>query len=355
MTYPLALRYEACVRVRSLAASCTTCGDVCPTGAITLDGVRGSVVVRAEACTGCGLCAAACPTDAFSATFDLPGFLARGGGDVRCGHGGLPCVGALSAEDLVVLAVRVGDVVVEGGGCDTPSGHPLAERRVAEAQRLLAALGKASRITWMQTVDATGDATKAPRPRTEQVSSARRNLLRIFAPQLEAPPAPPPRVTQPDKLDRARMRATGERRRRLLAALSPPEQAPLAVPEGELGFLSSKLISDEACTACSMCVNVCPTGALVATRIPGEIAFDARACVKCRLCHDVCEPAAISLAKETSVADLFAPVPRTLVRASVSHCADCGMLYKKPALDRGMCPRCDEHDREARELTGVGP
>ena len=353
MTAALSLRYEACVRVRSLSSSCTTCRDVCPTGAITLDGVRGSVAIRTEACTACGLCAAACPTDAFSAPFDLHAFLTESTGDVRCGRGGLPCVGAISTEDLVVLAMRVGDVVVQSDRCGSPSGHPIAEQRVVEAQRFLAALGADRRITWAPPVDPLAAAAKAPRARTEEVSPARRQLLRMFVLQLEAPP--PVRVTQPEKLDRARMRETPERRRRLLAALASLEKTPASVPEGALGFLSSKIISEQACTSCAMCTNVCPTGALVATRTPGEIAFDARVCVKCRLCHDVCEPGAISLAPETSLADLFATAPRTLVRVGVSHCSDCGVSYKKPERDHGMCPRCDEHDREARELTGVGP
>ena len=353
MTYALSLRYEACVRARSLASSCTTCSDVCPTHAITLDGVRGSVVIRTEACTGCGLCAAACPTDAFTATFDLPAFLARSDGDVRCGRDGLPCVGALSAEDLVVLGLRVGNLVVRGDICGSPSGHGYAEQRVREAQALLGALGAAAHVAWAPPVAPPAGAAQAPRARSRaaEVAPSRRRLLRIFAPQLEPPP--PKRVTQPDRLDRSQLRATGARRRRLLAALSSPDQTVSSVPEGLLSFLSSKVISEDACTSCSMCMNVCPTGALVATRVPGEIAFDTRACVKCRLCHDVCEPKAISLSPETVLADLFATAPRRLVRVGVSHCVDCGVPYKKPAGDRGMCPRCNEQDLEARELTGV--
>lgn len=49
------------------AVACRTCQDFCDEGAIRFrlaPGGRARPLVDAEACTGCGACAAACPTDA---------------------------------------------------------------------------------------------------------------------------------------------------------------------------------------------------------------------------------------------------------------------------------------------------
>lgn len=71
----LNLRYEACVKSLPVRASCTTCRDTCPTAAISFDGPRGTVQVLLADCTQCGLCAAACPTDAFDAPFGIGAFV----------------------------------------------------------------------------------------------------------------------------------------------------------------------------------------------------------------------------------------------------------------------------------------
>ena len=359
MSAALQLAYEACVRTLSRNATCARCRDACPTAAVSLDGVRSSVVVALDRCTGCGLCAAACPTDAFTTPFDLPGALAGSDGALRCGQGGLPCVGAVSAEDLIALAVRVGAVVLHDGPCASrDTGHPAAELRAAEAQRFLAAIGSKATVRWAgdealaaptgrrAEAPAAGAASKEP-----EVSAGRRRMLRMFVPTLKE--APQVRLQQPERLDRDRMGAVPERRRRLLAALPASVEAATArLPEPALSFASSKAVSEQACTACSVCFSVCPTGALQAPRTLKELRFDASRCVKCGLCHEVCEPGAIRLAPETSVEDFLEFTPRTLARLPVSACGECGAPYNRAEGVEGLCPRCWAMQEEALELSG---
>ena len=112
----LELDFHRCVRSRSPAAGCRACADACPTGAVRLEAATGALEVALEACTGCGLCQAACPTDAIAGAVDVEALLASARGRVACGEGGLPCVGALHPEDLVVLALRRGGLQVVGQG-----------------------------------------------------------------------------------------------------------------------------------------------------------------------------------------------------------------------------------------------
>lgn len=355
----LKLNYEACVRSLSLKAGCEACQSACPEGAIALNGVRDTVVVHLKQCTDCGLCAAACPTDAFDAPFDVAAFVAASGPELRCGEGGLPCIGALSTEDLIVLACRHRELQVHDGPCDSRDpGHLLAHQRVQEVLRFIEDSSVRSRVQWVadEQLGAPRPAppsTTSPPPAPERVSSGRRRLIGMFVPPLNETKSA--ELVHPDRLDRTRMQQVPRRRRRMLAALPPSIEArsPSRAQE-QVSFYSTKQLSAEACTACSVCVAVCPTGALQAPRSLREIRFDTSRCTKCGLCHDVCDPDAITLAPETSLADLLDFGPRMLSRLAVASCAECGVRFRKLRPDQGLCERCEDMNREALELAGGG-
>lgn len=357
----LELSYEACVRSLSRAASCTKCKEACPEGAITLDGPRGTTAVHLGRCTECGLCAAACPTDAFAPPFDVAAWLDAATAEVRCGHEGLTCVGALATEDLITLAQRHRRLTVHDGRCAARSpGHAHAATRIEEANRALDALGLRARITWQPDEALEPPADRAPPPplaaasAEEQVSVGRRRLLRMLVPPLETRPKATLQI--PDRLDRAKMGQVPARRRRMLAALPASVEARTArLPADQVTFFSSKDLSAEACTACAICVSVCPTGALQAPRSLREIRFDTSRCTKCGLCHDVCEPDAITLAEEASLEQFLDFAPRRLSTIRVRPCGECGASFRPAAADGNLCPRCQDLEDEALELSGARP
>jgi len=355
----LNLNYESCVRSLSLKAGCEACQQACPEGAITLNGVRNTVVVHKAPCTDCGLCAAACPTDAFDAPFDLEAFLSTSGPELRCGAGGLPCIGALSTEDLIVLACRHRALEVHDSPCDSRDpGHMLAHQRVQEVLHFISDSSLRSQVQWVadEQLAPPGPApaaTPCPPPAPERVSQGRRRLIGMFVPPLKETKGA--ELVHPDRLDRTRMQQVPQRRRRLLAALpSSIEARSASRAQEQVSFFSTKHLCADACTACSVCVAVCPTGALQAPRSLREIRFDTSRCTKCGLCHDVCEPNAITLAPETSLADLLDFGPRMLGRLAVAPCAECGMRFRKLRPEQGLCERCEDMDREALELAGGG-
>ncbi len=355
----LSLSYEACVRSLSVQAACTTCKDTCPTSAITLDGPRDTVQVLLSDCTSCGLCAAACPTDAFEAPFALEAFVKSTGPELRCGQDGLPCVGALSTEDLIAIAARHKVVTVLDGACASRTpGHALTARRVQEAQFFCESVGVRSTICWTADPELGApqtevpEAPKPPKPAPDEVSQGRRQLLRMLVPPLEK--RPETRLTHPDRLDRDKMQTVPQRRRRMLAALpSSVEADPATFPQGKLGFFSTKDLNAETCTACSVCVAVCPTGALQAPRSMREIRFDTSRCTKCKLCHDVCDPGALTVSTDSSLTDFLDFAPRMLSRLAVAACGDCGLRFRKTRPDQGLCPRCEDMDQEVLDLAGI--
>lgn len=356
MNTALGLTYEACVRTLSRSATCTVCRDACPVRAVGLEGIRGSVTVALDRCTGCGLCSAACPTDAFTAPFALGEVLAGSDGQLACGQGGLPCIGALSAEDLIALATRVKVVALHDGPCASREpGHHAAAARAAEAQAFLDAVGIKATVSFAPAEVLPPAADRRPEAaepaKAPEVSAERRRMLRMLVPTLKQ--GPKEVLQQPDRLDRARMQQLPERRRRLLAALPPGVEAREAtVPTATLGFVSSKQVDEHACTACTVCFSVCPTGALQAPRSLKELRFDTSRCTRCGLCHDVCEPDALRLAPETSLEDFLEFTPRVLARLPVTRCGECGLPYNRAEGSAGLCPRCWAMEEEAMDLSG---
>lgn len=403
----LALEYERCVRTRSVSSRCRACVDACPAGAVSLEGEKRSVAVNLDACTDCGLCLAACPTEAFSGVFDVTTLTAPS--RLACGEAGVPCVGAISAEDLVALAQRSGRLEVVGRTCPAGArGHARAAEAVAQAERFLEALGLKATVSWRDesrpvpadgrgAVDAAAPASPGLepvepltpdeaglRPSSFGASSAvsagpvlapsepqrrpstaeptrpvppRRQFLGLFVPRA-LPPQPVTRgkLTFPQRLDVKRLRDTRPppRRARLLASLPASASPKLLELAGDaLSFTSSKRVDAMTCTGCQACVTACPTGALTSSRLKDQLRFDGSRCVRCGLCHDVCEPRAITLAPTVSVAEFLDFAPRLLVTLKMIQCGECGAAFKDDGRESVLCDRCRDQEAEARELSGA--
>lgn len=60
--------------------------------------------------------------------------------------------------------------------------------------------------------------------------------------------------------------------------------------------LSRDVIRDEAkCTACGVCVPICPAGALIIDPKTQKVIFDNKRCIACELCIKICPPRAMEV------------------------------------------------------------
>jgi len=352
---PLDLRFESCVRSLSVWTSCTRCVEACPEQAITDDGAYKSIVVDLDRCTDCGACAAACPTDAFTAPYDVDAFVDTAGARITCGGGGLPCIGAIATEDLITIVLRLGDVTLVDGACAHGPAHNAVAARVTEANAFVAALG----LTGTVTVEAAADSEPTipaaePVPEAEPVLADRRRWL--FGGGAPEGTSRPPRgkLEQPPKLDKDNLQYTQDRRWRLLSRL-PADITPVlpALPGDALSFTSSKTFHAENCTLCTICVRICPTGALTSGRNFRELKLDPSQCVRCGLCHEVCQTDAIHLDEQVSIADFLQRAPVVIGKVKSRKCVECGMSYNAAVNVKGLCPRCSSLEQEAIELSMV--
>jgi ferredoxin len=333
-------RPDGCLAERFAHVGCRRCVEICPVGAITIDGAGWHLD---EACLGCGRCVAECPTDALVRPQE-PHLVADAGAFgplvVDCSRVPVaalpadairvPCTGGLRPSDWLTLREAAGDRpirVMDRGWCAScPAGgtaHPAADA-LARARDLCprgAPELVAKPLPERRAV--------APRPRpTVGPALSRRALFARLQPSPPAPVVDPPRAHKLEPAERLRQHAH----------LTAAGQRPPA------GFFPSVRIS-ERCQNHQVCAGVCPTGALAA--VEGDellgIAFDPLRCIACGQCEALCPEQAIRLDPAgDGVAGRLSTHP-------AHRCRDCGRTFAGSGGE-GRCPPC----RRSHDLAADG-
>ncbi|MFA6189865.1 MAG: 4Fe-4S binding protein [Sulfuricurvum sp.] len=361
----LVLSPSACVRALSVNSLCTHCSDICPVSAISITGRLPSI--NQAHCVGCAGCTAVCPTEAlnlddFSPTDFFFSFASDDENIISC-QKNVPCIAALSSEQLISFAQMKRGIILDTGHC---AGCDIGESILASmantidnSNYLLEAIESPFRV---ECEELAYTDTTVPEEKPDRRDFFKNFHLRSigkvrndFEKEIQRTTDEFVQYSTDSSHTKAlRTKKITDRRKLFFTALKrfdvPSEFH--VVQSDKIVFTSQKLLDEELCTACEMCHRICPTGALTSDMRNSKIDFDPFLCVKCHLCHDVCEPNAITLSTSYNLKEWYVPNVQNLVTFLVRRCDECDGLFSSVAGEK-ICRRCRLEEEEARELWGL--
>ncbi len=362
----LTLDIAKCVRTSNKFSECVACQEACPVETIKISEQVVSFVPND--CVGCGGCLAVCPSSAytlddFSAIEFIFSFLESAKSDISCKEDKIPCLAALSVEEMLSLSLLSSkDIFMDKSYCKecsiAPTNLPIIESRVDEVNFLLQAMQLEKKITFedMQKELKTTTQESSRRDFLSKISVKEaldakekfNNTVKSLDEELKQHSA------SKDDIQNIRTKNIPDSRKLLKMAMKRAKVPEVfhVIESKHISFVSQKLIDESSCTNCQMCYRICPTGALSSDKYGGFIAFDSSSCIKCSSCHDVCEPDSLTIKPTFNIKELFEPKKEMLIEFSVKRCDECGM----PFVYRGgevICTRCRIEEEEANELWGI--
>jgi ferredoxin len=354
----LKFNVASCVRASSKFSECTKCVDICPVDTIEI--VDNIPAFTPLACTTCGGCVGACPTESFSLSGFSPiefffTFLEEKNNELVCQKDLYACLTVLSVEHLISMALSKEEpIVIDAHACQCGGeSDKLKEQLLAYIEEANFVLSSFSdREILIKTLE-----DKVIEKPEERVND-RRSFLSLKG-AIKSKEAFDEAVMADELksfgIDLEVIAGIKEKqipnRRKLLYSVLKRVEKPInyeILPQEEIGFTSQKFV-DDSCTNCQICYRICPTGALSSDARFSLIHFDAMMCVKCHLCHDVCEPNAIQLQPGFEIKEFFEPRQRTLVQFDVRRCNICGNYFTYTGGEQ-ECFRCQIEEEEAIEL-----
>lgn len=331
-----------CLRCKSPKSSCTACMDVCPVNAVEIE--DGSIDI-ADTCRKCGLCVAACPTEAFVSVKLAPKKLYDKIASAAAAHetayvtctralGRMPrenevvigCIGDISPETWFSLMVDYPNlsVYLPLGVCDkckNTTGEEALGNNIAQAEEW-AGTGMGlevepgdltcvkrrefERKEFMDKImKSTGLAVSAMNPAVAAVTSVAQRMKEHSK-----------RITDLEKTLNAACGVSTQKRRRILTQGRQLMLTTLRAHPDLAGNITIRLPECDymACTMCGDCVRICPLHANDLVN-GGRFTVEPTYCIGCGLCAEICEEHALSM-KEHSGEELVVPDPEAEKKAA---------------------------------------
>lgn len=295
--YDVRIDASRCLRMRYSASSCRRCADICPHGAVSLDG---SFSLDRERCRACLLCTSVCPVGAAEQSSEFSTCLAQLArvpdpvlGCIRTkdtSNAALPCLGGLSEEHLLALCHSLsGKLILNLSVCtDCPNSAIVPHLR-----RRLAMLGEAGLLEGGCSLAAAESAAELCF-RDEAIG--RRGFFRSLRNSLFQSAAEI--VSGSTELCERRSGYAEKRvpvRRQLLNGIAGHL---CADREKTVRSRYNSLITFSGnCTSCQGCVAICPTGALRTESGEAPPQCNPHICTGCGLCVEFCLDGAAQMGK----------------------------------------------------------
>ena len=298
--------HDRCLRKRLNRCDCVNCLDVCASGAISLK--DRSISFDSSVCTGCMLCATACPNDAFTFSefaVDSLCFSEEKAEPVviSCHQQSqiypeerlVPCLGGITNEHLLALNMygetAIAFNVSSCAECQNNHG-------VIDLLHRLAWLKQKNRSLFSRQYIIIPDQNEV----IARDQSARRSFLNglkesvyetidsLFSFPIDSSrPAPAVRTSR-------RIPARVQIKKHLMGKVASRDRQALS------RLINHRLIISGACNLCPLCKGICPTGAIQVEQSEGkkELTFDGTLCSGCGLCVSFCKHNALSLVRPDS-------------------------------------------------------
>jgi Fe-S-cluster-containing hydrogenase component 2 len=284
-----------CLRMRFSESSCRHCVDICPHGAVILDG---GLAINPEQCHGCLLCTTVCPAGALEQNSDFSACLAKLSkvyepvlGCIRTNensNGTMACLGGLSEEHLLTLCHSLhGELILNLTFCsECPNCaivHQLRRRlSVLSGGRLLDGGCRIGIVESERDIHFRDESIG----RRGFFKSLRSSLFQGATVILSAG----------NKLPERRADYSGKRvqaRREMLNLIR--ENLHPEVENRVRDFFDTQFSCEDNCTACQGCVAICPAGALLTSSTDDPPHFESTNCTGCGLCAEFCIDGAVKL------------------------------------------------------------
>lgn len=343
-----------CLNLRARGVSCRRCRERCRAEALSLS--ADAVELDELACTHCGACIPACPTgvmrlSGFAPVRFLEGLAGQKEVHLHCGAsadtgGGvvIPCHQALDAR-LLAAAFADGTerFVLHGmAGCGSCRQGD-ASAHVHELRKRLREWF-ADQAPSLEIARPGEASARGGRRRPGQAQMGRRGFLRLAGAQAVRGTASwllP--VEEPEEAGETLPFYQADRRitrpvacQSLLAARAKR----LPWTEGRALPWRSRTLADD-CSACLVCAERCPTGALQASEDEHSraITFEGALCTDCGLCEQLCPQQAVRPRPSLSVEEVGAP-RMLLMHRAMRRCRHCGHGFVASTEPAQLCDIC---------------
>lgn len=397
-----------CMNVRHRARACRICVDACPADAISIpfgdrsggDGADAApIALNQDTCVRCGLCLNVCPTGVFVQP-ELPEFrlaqaITRSQSqaiELACPRkepaapSRVPqasvvqtprCLAALSVPTLLGLSTVGKTLWLNDSICHAcPVGHAFGviQRAIAAANRWLQVMGRPPAIrSYLTAADELADEpVSQPVVRGDPTVITRRDFFRSLtglAGQATASVVAEipggPSLSQLGDVSPSETGGHGlshhipAQRQHLAYALRRLAPDPAAsVPTAALPIADVRIT--DACTACNLCVQFCPTEAI--TLVSDEeyyvLNFSAALCLgkDCSLCVIGCPTDAVRFGQEVTAGELLSTQPRPIKAGRLAPCDGCGAPTDVPleADETTEAPLCYVCQAQAGHINLLG-